>query len=89
MSDIPKHMGHMDHGSTTCGRIVMSRWDQSERQDNAKDLQRFIKDIQRSGYTHSRIERFQGDLMPDWVGQSCCDDKECKCWSFQPIGHRA
>lgn len=76
---IGKHMGRMDHGKTACGRIVMSRWDQPERSDNEADRKRFITDIRTSGFIHSMQERYEGDEMPDWVGQSYCDDTSCDC----------
>lgn len=77
-----KYLGRMDHGLTKCGRIVMSRWDQPERADNAADLGRFINDLRRSGFTHSSTERYERDSMPDWVGQSKCSDLSCTCQNF-------
>lgn len=82
MSKQPKCLGRMDHGKTACGRIVMSRWDQPDRADNEADRQRFIKSIRRSGYIHTSIERHEGDPMPDWVGQSYCEDLNCRCQIF-------
>lgn len=82
MSDNQKPMGRMDHGKTECGRIVMSRWDQPQPGDNEADCQRFIKDIRRSGFIHSAVERHESDAMPDWVGQSYCEDLNCRCQVF-------
>ena len=82
MSDSPKSIGFMDHGKTNCGLLVMSRWDEPDRAGNAKDLQRFVKDVKRSGLNRSRIERFEGDQFPDWVGELHCDDKQCQCRRF-------
>ncbi len=82
MSSQPKYLGRMDHGKTECGRIVMSRWDRPTEPGNDADLQRFIKDIRRSGYIHSSVERHEGDPMPDWVGQSNCKDLNCRCQIF-------
>ena len=78
----PKSLGWMDHGKTNCGLLVMSRWDSPERDDNAKDRQRFVRDVKRSGFNHSRIERFEGDQFPDWVGELHCDDMQCQCRRF-------
>lgn len=82
MNDQQKRMGRMDHGKTVCGRIVMSRWDQPERSDNDADRQRFIDDVRRSGFVHSEQDRYEGDAMPDWVGQSHCEDLNCRCQEF-------
>lgn len=79
MSDSPKSIGFMDHGKTNCGLLVMSRWDEPDRAGNAKDLQRFVTDIKRTGLSHSRIERFEGDQFPEWVGELHCDDAQCQC----------
>lgn len=76
------YLGRMDHGLTKCGRVVMSRWDQPERSDNAADLRRFIKDVNRNGLTHTSAERHRGDPMPDWVGQSKCEDLNCRCQNY-------
>lgn len=81
-----KYLGRMDQGLTKCGRIVMNRWDQPERANNAADLGRFINDLlRRSGFTHSSTERYEGEPMPDWVGQSKCSDLTCACQKFRPI----
>ncbi len=82
MSNQQKPMGRMDHGKTACGRIVMSRWDQPERSDNEADRERFIRDVHRSGFVHSAQVRYEGDQMPDWVGQSHCQDLNCRCQEF-------
>lgn len=77
-----KSLGRMEHGLTKCGRIVINRWNQPERADNAADLGRFINDLRRSGFTHASNERYEGDPMPDWVGQSKCSDLSCTCENF-------
>lgn len=82
MSEKLKCLGRMDNGITECGRIVMSRWDRPEESGNDQDRQRFIKDIRRSGYTHVSLDRHEGDPMPDWVGQSYCEDLNCRCQNF-------
>jgi hypothetical protein len=82
MNDTPKILGWMDHGKTNCGLLVMSRWDSPERNDNSQDLARFIKDVKRSGLIHSRIERYEGDQFPDWVGELHCQDPQCQCRRF-------
>ncbi|MGE7815414.1 hypothetical protein ACQKMW_18570 [Pseudomonas sivasensis] len=79
MNDAPKSMGFMNHGKTNCGLLVMSRWDEPDRDGNAKDLQRFVKDVKRTGLSHSCIERFEGDHFPEWVGELRCDDPQCQC----------
>lgn len=79
MSEVTKSLGFMDHGKTNCGLLVMSRWDEPDRAGNAKDLQRFVKDVKSTGLSHSRIERFEGDLFPEWVGELHCDDLQCQC----------
>ncbi len=82
MSEESKSMGFMDHGKTNCGLLVMSRWDSPEHDDNAKDLQRFVKDVKRTGLVHSRIERYEGDQFPEWVGELHCDDQQCQCHRY-------
>jgi hypothetical protein len=82
MSDNRKYLGWIDHGTTKCGRVVMSRWDQPERSDNVSDLARFVRDVHRSGFIHSRFERYWGDPFPDWAGESHCDDRDCQCRRF-------
>jgi len=79
MSDSPKSIGFMDHGKTNCGLLVMSRWDEPDRAGNAKDLRLFVTDVKRTGLSHSRIERFEGDQFPEWVGELHCDDAQCQC----------
>lgn len=79
MSNPPKSMGFMDHGTTNCGLLVMSRWDEPNRDGNEKDLRRFVKDVEHTGLNHSRIERFEGELFPDWVGELHCGDSQCQC----------
>jgi hypothetical protein len=82
MSDSQKYLGRMDHGVTKCRRVVMSRWDQPERSDNAADRKRFIRDVRRSGFIHTIIDRYEGDQFPEWVGESHCDDPACRCRQY-------
>ena len=38
-----------------------------------------MKDVKRTGLSHSRIERFEDDQFPEWVGELHCDDSQCQC----------
>lgn len=82
MSDNRKHLGRMDHGVTKCRRVVMSRWDQPEHPGNVADRNRFIRDVRRGGFTHTILDRYEGDAFPDWVGESACDDPQCHCQRY-------
>jgi len=69
-----KHMGRMDMGVTDCGLIVMAAWD-----DGPADREAFIRKLRKAGYVHRKQERYEGDPMPEWAGNSHCDNEDCQC----------
>jgi hypothetical protein len=77
--DRGKHLGRMDNGVTDCGLIVMSRWDQPDWDDNKEDRDRFIRELRSRGFSHKKLDRYEHDPMPQWVGESECGNDDCQC----------
>jgi hypothetical protein len=72
-------IGFMYVAKKACGRVAASCWDD---ENSKKDTAKTVADYIRRGLTVERIERFDGDQMPEWI----CD--ECRGKSCQNIGEQ-
>jgi hypothetical protein len=69
-----KSLGFMYLAKYPCGRVVAMSWDDKGREkDTAKRVAEWIK----RGDKVERVERFEDDLMPEWICDEC-RGKECK-----------
>lgn len=64
-------IGFMYIAKRPCGRVSAASWDDKGRE---KDIAKSVASWIRRGDTVERIERFQGDDLPQWA---CCSAKEC------------
>jgi hypothetical protein len=70
MSD-RKSMGFMYLARRACGKVSASCWDEpSYAKDTAKTVAGYIK----RGDTVERVERFEGDPMPEFICRPGCND---------------
>lgn len=70
MSD-RKSMGFMYLARRACGKVSASCWDDAlSKKDTANTVASYIK----RGDTVERIERFEGDEMPEFICRPGCND---------------
>jgi hypothetical protein len=70
-----KSMGFMYLARRACGKVSASCWDDAlSKKDTAKTVAGYIK----RGDTVERIERFEGDEMPEFICRPGCNDCRVK-----------
>lgn len=69
----PKSMGFMYVAKRPCGRLSAASWDDV---GSKKDIAAFVSRCIKRGDVVERIERFEGDPMPDFICQGC--SKQCE-----------
>jgi hypothetical protein len=66
-----KRLGFIYVAKRPCGKVSAMSWDDdSEREENAESVAKWIE----RGDAVERIERFDGDPMPEWICRSGCRD---------------
>lgn len=66
-------MGFMYLAKRPCGKLTAATWDDAE---NKKDVAAFVSRCIKRGDAVDRIERFEGDPMPEFMCKECF--KGCK-----------
>jgi nucleotide-binding universal stress UspA family protein len=68
-------IGFMYVGKRSCGRVSALVWDDPKyAKDTAKSVAEFIK----NGLVVERIERREGDPLPEMICKECRGGKPCK-----------
>jgi hypothetical protein len=70
----PKRLGFMYMGRRPCGRVSASAWDDPGHE---KSTAAFVANMIRKGLDVQRVERFEGDALPEWICDEC-RGKPCK-----------
>lgn len=67
-----KSIGFMYLAKRPCGKISAASWDDPGHE---KDVAKSVASWIRRGDTVERVERFEGDPMPEWCAGNC---ERCK-----------
>lgn len=68
-----KSMGFMYVAKRPCGKLTAASWGDA---DCKKDVAAFVSRCIKRGDTVERIERFEGDPMPEFMCKGC--GKQCE-----------
>jgi hypothetical protein len=63
-----KSIGFMYLAKKECGRVAAMCWDEPKY---AKDTAKHVADYIRRGLTVERMERFEGDALPEMICKEC------------------
>lgn len=71
VTDQRKSMGFMYVAKRPCGKVSAAAWDDPGYE---KDTAEGVADWIKRGDSVERVERFDGDPMPEWICRSKCND---------------